>query len=235
MSRCRMLPIAVLVLAGCNLGSDPETATLSAIETEVSGELAATSAARVPDFATDDPFDEPVESEFDPGVTLTPSLDPDPFADGSDGTEDAPLVDTGLQTYTNTANGYQFQYPSSSVVTEVGGQQRVLVNNQIEIAVQPVNPENAQGAAPVIDNAVDTTVGGLPARALVGMIGAVGGNTPQSYQSVVIPYNGQYLTITVYELPLNTTEPETREIGAIPEPALRVYEQIVDTFQFTGG
>jgi hypothetical protein len=136
-------------------------------------------------------------------------------------------------TYTNTAYGYSIDYPAAVTLEGDADDQFVWLDRQIEVMVSNVNPEDARGDAPVIETAEDTTVAGFNARRLNGYVGAVGGGTPQRYESIVIPHNNSYYVFTVYELKNDVVLPVDREFGDIPPEALTLFEQAVSSVRFS--
>jgi hypothetical protein len=105
-----------------------------------------------------------------------------------------------LDTYTNTTLGYTIQYPVGLALESNEDGSTVWIDRQVSISTFNINPEDARGDGPVIESAEDTTVGTYNGRRLRGFIGAIGGNTPQRYESVAIPHNELYYVITVFEL-----------------------------------
>jgi len=122
-------------------------------------------------------------------------------------------TEPAVETYTNEAFGYTVVYPAGLALDSSEDGAYIWIGNQVSITVFNFNPEEARGGGPVIESAADTTVGPYPARHLRGYVGAIGGNTPQSYESVAIPYNGRYYVVTVYELKNNAPldEPTSRD------------------------
>lgn len=139
-----------------------------------------------------------------------------------------------LTTYTNTAFGYSIDYPKELRMSASADQALVWIDQQISVVVSPFSPEAARGDGPVIQSAADIQVGAYPARRLVGGIGAVGGNTPQHIQMVVIPHSNQYVVFTVYELRNDVALPMDRVLGDIPADKLALFEQVVASVRFTG-
>jgi hypothetical protein len=137
-----------------------------------------------------------------------------------------------LQTYLNTAFGYVIQYPTGLHFEASADQAYVWIDKQILISTFTLNPEAIQGDGPLITSAADIQVGAYPARELVGSIGAMGGNTPQNVQIVVIPHNSQYFVFMVYELKNDVALPIDRVLGDIPVDELVLFEQIVASVQF---
>lgn len=136
-----------------------------------------------------------------------------------------------MLTYTNPAYGYSIDYPPD-VTLQAERDEFVWLDGQISILVSSFNPEEARGDAPVIESAADTTVAGYDARRLSGYIGAVGGSTPQHYESVVFPRNNRFYVFTVYELKNDVALPPDRELGDIPQAARDLLEQIVSSVRF---
>ncbi len=137
-----------------------------------------------------------------------------------------------LETYINPTFGYRFQYPEGLVVESNDDGSYVWLDRQISITASNVNPEDVRGDGPVIESAEDTTVGQYPARRLRGFVGGIGGNTPQSYESVAIPRDGLYYVITVWELKNDAPLDDTHQPGAIPADALSLYEQVLASLSF---
>lgn len=178
-----------------------------------------------------------------PAPTSPPTLEPLPAQNVTDipptATAD-PLMATmelltmpPLSSYESPRFGYSFRYPVTSAI-EIGGEgETVWIDQQIQIRVMATNPEQVQGDGPVIESADSTFVNGIAARRLAGTIGAVGGNTPQRYQTLVIPSNNRYYTITAYELRSDVVLPIDRAMGDIPLPVLSIFDTIVGTFVLT--
>jgi hypothetical protein len=167
------------------------------------------------------PTIEPLPSDND----LPPTITPDPLL----ATMAQPTIPP-LATYDSATYRYSFNYPATSQIEVASDGQSVWLDKQIWINVSDVNPETPMGDAPIIDTADSTLVNGLAARRLAGSIGAVGGNTPQRYQSVVIPQRGRFYIITVYELRNDVLLPIDRQFGDIPLPALSLFDLVVGTF-----
>lgn len=164
---------------------------------------------------------EPLPSEND----IPPTITPDPLLATM-----AQATIPPLATYDSATYRYSFNYPATSQIEVASDGQSVWLDKQIWIYVSDVNPETPMGDAPIIDSADSTLVNGMPARRLAGSIGAVGGNTPQRYQSVVIPHSGRFYVITVYELRNDVVLPIDRQFGDIPLPALSLFDLVVGTF-----
>ena len=139
-----------------------------------------------------------------------------------------------LDTYTNNAFSYTLQYPTGLSLEANDDESFVWLDRQIYISVSPINPEEMQGDGPVIESAEDTSIGEYSGRHLTGFIGSIGGNTPQSYESVAIPHNGLYYLITVYELKNDAPLDDTHQPGDIPTQAQMLFEQVLGSLRFTG-
>lgn len=144
-----------------------------------------------------------------------------------------PTPEVTLNTYTNMAYGYSLQYPSNLTVEGDQNSQFVWLGDRIWVMVSDVNPEAPMGDAPVIENAQDTMIGANTARRLSGYIGAVGGNTPQRYESFVIQNDNRYYQIIAYELPRGEVQPIDRTMSAVPADMVALLEQIVASLRFT--
>jgi hypothetical protein len=138
-----------------------------------------------------------------------------------------------LETYTNPTLGYTIQYPAGATLDSNEDGSLVWLDDQILITTYDFNPEDARGDGPVIESAEDTTVGPYSGRRLRGYIGAIGGNTPQRYESVAIPHNNLYYVITVYELKNDEQLPLDRELGDIPAEALALFDQVLASLQLS--
>ena len=136
-------------------------------------------------------------------------------------------------TFTNPTYGYSIDYPTD-VIVEAERDEFIWLDGQISILVSSFNPEEAIGGGQVIETAADIVVGNFNARRLSGTIGAVGGNTPQRYESLAIPHEGSYYVVTVYELRNDVVLPAERELGEIPPEARDLFEQVVSSFRFEG-
>lgn len=135
-------------------------------------------------------------------------------------------------TYTNPTYGYSVDYPPE-VALQAERDELVWLDGQLSILVSSFNPEEALGDTPVIETAADTLISGFSARRLTGYIGAVGGSTPQRYESIVIPHEGSFYVFTIYELKNDVMLPADRELGEIPPAARALFEQIVSSFRFS--
>jgi hypothetical protein len=148
-------------------------------------------------------------------------------------TQTPPFPRESLVTYTNAAYGYAIEYPNTVTFEGDGNSDVVWIDDQISIAVSTVNPEEPQGDAPLILTAQPMSFGIFTARRLNGTIGAVGGNVPQSFQSVVVSHNDAFYNFTVYELKRTVTGPADRIPGSIPRPAIILFNYVVSTLRFT--
>jgi hypothetical protein len=166
---------------------------------------------------------EPLPAQND----VPPTLTPDPLLATM-----AVATIPPLATYESSSFRYSFNYPATSLLEESGSGQQVWLDKQILVQVMDVNPEAAMGDMPVIETADNTLVNGQQARRLTGMIGAVGGNTPQRYQSIAIPFGGRFYVITAYELRNDVVLPIERAMGNIPLNTLSLFDLIVGTFIF---
>ncbi len=144
-----------------------------------------------------------------------------------------PPTSTSLETYTNSTLGYTIQYPVGLALESNEDGTLVWLDRQISITAVNVNPEDAQGDGPVIESAEDTSVGPYSGRRLSGFIGAIGGNTPQRYESVAIPHNNLYYVITVFELKNDVQLEPDREPGEIPAEALALFDQVLASLQLS--
>ncbi|MEZ4670088.1 MAG: hypothetical protein R3E39_19460 [Anaerolineae bacterium] len=144
-----------------------------------------------------------------------------------------PTAETTLTTYTNTAYNYSLEYPAGLELVGDASAQFVWIDRQIYIMVSEFNPEEPRGDAPVIERADDAMVGAYTARRLSGYIGAVGGNTPQRYEAVVIQHNNLYYTFTAYELKNDETGPIDRAMNPVPTETVALLDQIVASLRFT--
>ncbi len=146
---------------------------------------------------------------------------------------DTPAAELNLTTYTNTAYGYTIQYPVGLELEGSADSQFVWLDRQIYIVVNEVDPEKPMGDGPVIDIAQDTMIGTNTARYLGGYIGAVGGNTPQRYDSFVIAHNNLYYQFIAYELKRDDVQPIDRTMAAVPAAEAELLQQIVTSVRFT--
>ena len=144
-----------------------------------------------------------------------------------------PTAETSLTTYSNTAYGYSIQYPEGLALEGASDSQYVWLDRQIYMYVSEVDPEKPMGDAPVIEQAQNTMIGAYTARHLNGYIGAVGGSTPQRYESFVITHNNRYYQFIAYELKRDNVQPIDRTMGAVPADALALLTQIVTSLRFT--
>lgn len=159
--------------------------------------------------------------------TAMPTFPPLP----TDATTTTPEVT--FNTYTNTAYSYSLQYPSNLTIEGDGNSQFVWLGDRIWIMVSDTNPEAPMGDAPVIENAQDVMIGANNARRLSGYIGAVGGNTPQRYESFVIQNDNRYYQFTAYELPRGDVQPIDRPMNAVSANVVALLEQVVASLRFT--
>ncbi len=135
-----------------------------------------------------------------------------------------------LSLYESPRFGYSFRYPVTSAIEISGEGELVWIDQQIQIRVMSTNPEQIQGDGPMIETADSTFVNGIAARRLGGYIGAIGGNTPQRYQTIVIPAQNRFFTLTAYELRSDVVLPIDRTMGDIPLPVLSIFDTILGTF-----
>lgn len=138
-----------------------------------------------------------------------------------------------LETYTNDAFGYTILYPVGLTLDSTEDGSYVWLDRQISITVSNINPEEAQGDGPFIESAEDTTIGQYTGRRLRGYIGGIGGNTPQTFESVALPHNGLYYVIIVFELRNDAPLDDAHQPGPISPEAIALFEQVLATFQFT--
>jgi hypothetical protein len=143
-----------------------------------------------------------------------------------------PVTGGSLATYTNPTYGYSIDYPAT-LTLQADHDEFVWLDKQIAILVSSFNPEEARGGGPVIEFVNDTTIGEHSARRLTGYIGAVGGSTPQRYESIVVSRNGSFYVFTVYELKNDVSLPADRELGEIPQAARDLFEQVLGSVRFT--
>jgi hypothetical protein len=144
----------------------------------------------------------------------------------------ATTPEVGLSTYTNTAYGYSIQYPSGLELEGAADSQYIWLDQQIYVYVSENNPEDARGDGPVIEITHDAMLGQNTARYLNGYIGAVGGNTPQRYESFVIKHNNLYYQFTAYELKRSDVQPVDRTMSAVPAEVAALLMQIVTSLRF---
>lgn len=144
-----------------------------------------------------------------------------------------PTPEVTLSTYTNTAFGYTIQYPPALQLEGNPTSTYVWIDQQIYITVTDVNPEDAKGDGPVIESAQGSMIGPFTARHLTGYIGAVGGNTPQRYESFVIANNNRYYQFTAYELKNTDVKPIDRQMGDVPKEVSALLQQIVTSLRFS--
>jgi hypothetical protein len=144
-----------------------------------------------------------------------------------------PPTEPALETYTNPNLGYTLQYPAGLALDSNEDGSLVWIDRQISITTFTINPEDARGDGPVIESAEDATVGPYSGRRLRGYIGAVGGNTPQRYESVAVPHNNLYYVFTVYELKNDVQLPPDRELGEIQAEALALFDQVLASLQLS--
>jgi hypothetical protein len=163
------------------------------------------------------------------GSAITPTAPPllPTEASGSN-----PTPDTTLITYNNATYGYTFEYPANMPLDGDTNSQFLWIDRRINVNVADKNPETPAGDAPVIENAQEVMIGVNNARLLKGYIGAVGGNTPQRYETYVIQNDGRYYQFTAYELKNNVVQPATRKMGDVPADTLALLQQIVTTLRF---
>ncbi len=153
-----------------------------------------------------------------------------------------PTIDPTAEwkTYTNSTHGFLLKYPTTITLQEESelfgrrDEDYILLANQIEVRVTSFNPLNCRGDCPVIEKQEQVTVAGYPATKVFGYIGAVGGNIPQRYQSVVLEKNKKYYVFDIYELEREmVSPPDDIELGEIPAYKLALFNQILSTFKFT--
>lgn len=185
---------------------------------------ACTGAPAAEPLATSTPSPQPLPAQND----LPPTATRDPLL----ATLEQPTIPP-LATYTSAAYGFSFQYPVTSSLEESGGGQTIWIDKQILVTVSDRNPEAAAGDGPVIETADSTIVNGMTARRLSGTLGAVGGNTPQRFESVVMARNNRYYTIWVYELRNDVILPADRELGSIPLRTMEIFNTMLATLAFS--
>lgn len=162
----------------------------------------------------------------------TSTISPTPTIDLED-TESSQSATANWKTYVNAEHGYSVKYQNTAVPIEGTSNQYVWLDDQILIGVSDANPEDCRGGCPLIKQASDVTIGQLNARKIIGEIGAVGGNVPQSYIKYAFPQNNQFYILTVYELKNDVSLPPSRTIGQIPESEVSLFDQMSSTFKFT--
>jgi hypothetical protein len=135
-----------------------------------------------------------------------------------------------LATYQSSTYRYSFSYSATSQLEEEDSGQTVWLDKQILIRVSDTNPEDALGDGPVIESADSTFINGQAARRLAGYIGGIGGNTPQRYQSIAIPFGGRFYIITAYELRNDAVQSIERTMGDIPLNTLSLFDLVIGTF-----
>jgi hypothetical protein len=176
-----------------------------------------------------------------PVATSVPSVEPLPAQSVTEvppTTTTDPLMATmelltmpPLSLYESPRFGYSFRYPVTSQIEVAGEGEFVWIDQQILIQVMATNPEEIQGDGPVIESSGNTFVNGTAARRLEGYIGAIGGNTPQRYTSIVIPAQNRFYVLTAYELRRDVVLPIDRAMGTIPLPVQSIFDGIIGTFQ----
>lgn len=159
--------------------------------------------------------------------TIAPAFAPLP----TDAT--TPTAEITFNTYSNTAYSYSLQYPTNLTIEGDQNSPFVWLGNRIWVMVNDTNPETPMGDAPVIENAQDVMIGANNARRLSGYIGAVGGNTPQRYESFVIQNDGRYYQFIAYELPRGEMQAADRTMNPVPADVVALLEQIVASLRFT--
>jgi hypothetical protein len=143
-----------------------------------------------------------------------------------------PTQQAATTTYTNTAFAYTIEIPASVEFRGVAANVDVWIDRQIYITAYEANPEEPRGDAPVIESASDAMIGSFTARRLSGYVGAVGGNTPQRYESIVIQHNNLYYQIIAYELKNDDVQPVDRAMNPVPPETLVLLDQIVASLRF---
>ena len=164
----------------------------------------------------------PAQNDLPPTATLDPLM----------ATLAQPTIPP-LATYTSAVYGFSFQYPVTSSIEESADEQTIWIDKQILVSISDRNPEEAAGDGPTIETADSTIVNGMTARRLSGSIGAVGGNTPQHFESVVLSRNNRYYALWVYELRNDVSLPADRELSSIPLRALEIFNTMLATFTFS--
>ncbi len=143
-----------------------------------------------------------------------------------------PTPEVTVSTYTNTAYGYSVQYPNGLELEGASDSQFVWLDKQIYIYASDFNPEEPHGDAPVIETAQDTMIGPNTARHLSGYSGAVGGNTPQRYESFVIKHNNLYYQFIAYELKRDDVQPVDRTMNPVQPQVVALLTQVVTSLRF---
>lgn len=136
-----------------------------------------------------------------------------------------------LSPYVSRQFGYRITYPTGMIVREdVAG--RVTIEDQITIEVTGLNPAGGRGGGMTFEPISDMTVAGELARRYTGTLGSIGGNTPQTFEMVAVPYNSLYYVFTIYELKIGEVQPVDRVLNPIPESDLATFYQIVSSLEF---
>jgi hypothetical protein len=136
-------------------------------------------------------------------------------------------------TYTNTTHGFSISHPPGFSTSPPDSAETFgALGDQIVFSVNTFNPADCRGDCPVIETTEAVTVAGQPAAKLTGYIGAIGGNTPQQYQSYVFARGDLYYTFTLYALPTGFV-PTDNVIQPLQPEDIALFEQMLATLQFT--
>ncbi|MDD2822705.1 MAG: hypothetical protein PHQ59_01355 [Candidatus Daviesbacteria bacterium] len=146
---------------------------------------------------------------------------------------------TNWKTYTNTEYGYSIKYPENISLEEMGVDVKgklvkwIWIDKQIQISVTKANSSECKVDCPIISKIESVKIDNTEGKKQSGYISQIGGRIPQSFQQVIIPHNGSYFNISLYELKNDSIKSSERKAGTITEAEIKLFNQILSTFEFT--
>jgi hypothetical protein len=133
--------------------------------------------------------------------------------------------------YGNTRYPYGFQHPPDISVVENPQDGSVLIDDQIEICVSDVNPEDTADDI-VITEAGTEQVWKYDVRRLKGISTS---DSPRTLERVIIPFNNQFYVLTVSEIKYSAVD-SINELNRAPGPiapeTLDLFNMILATVRF---
>ena len=138
------------------------------------------------------------------------------------------------KTYTSEKYKYSFKYPSSwEVKIREEAEYESVGTYQFYFYVSKSNPNDCRGDCPASIYWSDEKIGDYSVKKSVGLIGGVGGATPQYYHDVIFSRGGHYYIFTLYELDEESDSGDmNREALAFKAEDLKTFNQILSTFKF---
>lgn len=153
----------------------------------------------------------------------------------------APDPTTGWKSYNDPNGLYTFKYPPNYSLGHYSTDNSpLLLNNKIEWGITQHPAGSCAGDCPVITNKSTTTINGYSTTIYNGWVGTIGGEIPQSYIKYEIqqPESSNFFAITLWELDRTSSAQKnyspTRTPGAISDSDKQIFNQIINTFKFSG-